>query len=108
MTRLKLSTLSTEEKSQFAERLSQCWPAYEFEDDQAYYESLSLHDFHDPEELHEMRQQSRYVAETCRVKMSTTDVREGVRIARAGFSQAPPRWVSSVANDVGVLVRRAA
>lgn len=113
--------------------MTESWPVYEFEDDQSYYESLPTHECHDPEERHEMRQQPGYVPETCRVmteaelaavheatstaaavvfaapvEVSTTDIREGVRIARVGFSQAPPRWVLRVANDAATGVEREA
>lgn len=114
-------------------KMTASWPVYEFEDDQSYFESLPTHECHDPQERHEMRQQPGYIPETCRVmtkaevaavheatstaaavvfaalvEVSTTDMREGVRIARAGFSQAPPRWMPRAANDVAPTQSRRA
>lgn len=110
MTGLKLSTLSTEEKARFAVRLAQCWPVYEFEDDQAYYESLSPYEFHDAAELYGMRQRRGYNPETCRVAANDNDVarvalsvvgssdtREQVQKDLSGESQAPPA-LSKAAN----------
>ena len=87
--------------------------------------SLKAWECYDYEELHEMRQQPGFDPIACRVlteaeiaaveeatatvagvvvvfpvRKLADDAREFVRVARAGFSQAPPPlWVLSVAND---------
>lgn len=87
-------------------------PDYADSDNQRYYEGLSPHEFHDAEELHEMRSQRRHITQANgdilpAVRM-TGDIRQNIRVGRVGSSQAPPSWVLSVANDAAFLVGRAA
>ncbi|WP_194842719.1 DUF927 domain-containing protein [Agrobacterium sp. MA01] len=105
MTRLKLSSLLTpEEKAQFAAQFfSNIVQAARSGTTKRNKKSLSIHYYHDPEELHEMRQQPGYDPHICRVVANDNDVagvtlslvkaddgREQVRDDRTGESRAPP------------------
>lgn len=87
-------------------------PEYSDSDNREYYESLSSHEFYDAEELRDMRSRrndgARASDDLKQISRVMDDIRQSIRVARVGFSQAPPPWVLSVTNDNAALVREAA